>query len=103
MNIEKLLNPKSIAVVGASSNVSRVGGRLYNNLVHHGYEGDIYLVNPKRHVIGDMKCYSRLSDIPHPVEGDASAALLVQVHSGLCGNGHGVTRPRRGLRSSYQR
>lgn len=68
MSIEKLLKPKSIAVIGASGNISRVGGRLYNNLIQHGFKGDIYLVNPKHQTIGDMKCYSRLSDIPRAVD-----------------------------------
>ena len=95
MNIEKLLKPKSIAVVGASSNVSRVGGRLYNNLVHHGYEGDIYLVNPKHHVIGDMKCYARVSDIPHPVDVmlvavPADAVLAVLEEAGTANIKHAI-------------
>lgn len=68
MKVAKLFKPDSIAVVGASSNVSRVGGRLYENLKKHGYRGDIYLVNPRYDAIGEMKCYRRLSDSPHPVD-----------------------------------
>jgi len=68
MSIEKLLKPKSIAVVGASSNISRVGGRLYNHLIQHGFKGAVYLVNPRHQHIGDMKCYASVSDIPHAVD-----------------------------------
>ncbi len=53
MNIEKLLKPKSIAVVGASSNVSRVGGRLYNNLVHHGNEAVLDALDFMEYFIDD--------------------------------------------------
>jgi len=95
MNIEKLLKPKSIVVVGASSKVSRVGGRLYNNLVHHGYEGDIYLVNPKHQAIGDMKCYAGVSDIPHPVDVmlvavPANAVLAVLEEAGTANIKHAI-------------
>ena len=68
MNLNRLLDPRSIAVIGASSDVSRIGGRLYNNLIRHGYTGDIYLVNPKYDSIGDLRCYPGLSDIGRPVD-----------------------------------
>ena len=68
MNLKNLLNPKSIAVIGASSDISRIGGRLYNNLIRHGYQGEIYLVNPKYTEIGGMQSYSSLSDIAHPID-----------------------------------
>jgi len=68
MDLQTLLKPESIAIIGASSDISRIGGRLHNNLMRHGYQGDVYLVNPKYSIIGDTKCYSHLSDIPDTVD-----------------------------------
>jgi acetyltransferase len=67
-NLQNLLKPKSIAIIGASSDISKIGGRLHNNLVRHGYQGDVYLVNPKYSTIGNLKCHPRLSDIPPMVD-----------------------------------
>lgn len=83
MNLERLLKPRSVAVVGASSDIARIGGRLYHNLIRHGYRGDIYLVNPKRREIGGVACYASVSAIPHMVDvilvavpADAVASVL---------------------------
>jgi len=77
MNIDKLLKPGAIAIVGASGSPTRVGGRLYNNLIRHGYQGEIYPVNPKHDSIAGRKCYPRVGDIPHPVD-----AVLIAVPAG---------------------
>jgi acetyltransferase len=68
MDLNSLLNPRSIAVVGASNDVSKIGGRLYNNLIRHGYTGEIYPVNPKYDSIGESKCYPSLNRIDHPID-----------------------------------
>ncbi|MCS0671342.1 acetate--CoA ligase family protein [Cytobacillus firmus] len=62
--IEKLLNPSSIAVVGASHNVQKHGGRLIENLLKHRYQGKIFPVNPKGGEIQGLTCYKSISDIP---------------------------------------
>jgi acyl-CoA synthetase (NDP forming) len=61
--IEKLLNPSSIAIVGASHNVQKHGGRLIENLLKNQYQGEILPVNPKGGQIQGLTCYKSISDI----------------------------------------
>lgn len=62
--IEKLLSPSSIAVVGASHNVQKHGGRLIQHLLKHQYQGEIFPVNPKGGEIQGLTCYKTIEDIP---------------------------------------
>ena len=62
--IQALLQPKSIAIVGASANLSSMGGRLLKYLPMHGYKGDIYPVNPKYAEINNFTCYPSIIDLP---------------------------------------
>ncbi|MEK7319219.1 MAG: CoA-binding protein, partial [Pseudomonadota bacterium] len=45
--LEPLLNPASIAIIGASDNPGRIGGMPIDLLVRFGYAGAVYPVNPK--------------------------------------------------------
>ncbi len=56
--IDRLLRPKSVAVVGASDRHGALGATLLNNLVQYEFAGDIYPVNPKRDEIAGLKCYA---------------------------------------------
>jgi len=66
--MKTLLKPRSIAIIGASRDISSIGGRLHKNLLHHGYQGKVFLVNPKHDTIDGKKSYSSLSDIPDSVD-----------------------------------
>ena len=44
-NLDKMVNPKSIAIIGASENPEKIGYQILNNIVKAGYNGDIYPVN----------------------------------------------------------
>jgi acetyltransferase len=68
MGFEELLKPKSVAVVGASANPTKVGNNILVNIVKNGYEGEIYPVNPRADEIAGRKCYPSLSAIPGPVD-----------------------------------
>ena len=46
-NLEKIFQPKSIAVVGASERKGSVGAALMYNLIERGFAGDIHPINPK--------------------------------------------------------
>jgi len=61
---QKLLNPKSVAIIGASSDVHKPGGKLLENLLESNFKGDIYLVNPKETEIQGVKCYEKVEDLP---------------------------------------
>lgn len=67
-DLEKLLRPKSIAVVGASERPDAIGTRVVQNLQQIGFTGRIYPVNPKYSTILGLTCFPSLSDIPEPVE-----------------------------------
>lgn len=61
---EKLLRPDSIAVIGASNNISKPGGKIVKNLLEHSFPGKLYLVNPKDPEIQGMKSYRQADDLP---------------------------------------
>ena len=75
--IEKIFNPKSIAIVGASRNKKSVGYGIAKNLLEGGtfkskyctpFNGRVYLVNPKADKILGKKCYSDLSSIKNKID-----------------------------------
>lgn len=66
--IQKLLYPKSIAVIGASSNSKKTGGRLISYLTMHDYQNTIYPVNPKETIIQGRPCYKSIHDLPHNID-----------------------------------
>ena len=53
--IDDLLTPKSVAVVGASDNPRRIGGRPLSHFKNLGYEGHVYPVNPNRDVVQGLR------------------------------------------------
>ncbi len=67
-DLEKILNPKSIAVVGASDVEGSVGFTLMKNLTELGYKGNIYPVNIRKPEILGLKAYQALSQLPETVD-----------------------------------
>ncbi|MBN1117321.1 MAG: acetate--CoA ligase family protein [Bacteroidales bacterium] len=59
-----LINPGSIAIVGASKNLEKPGGRLVVNLVDQGFKGEVYPVNPKENEIYGLKVYQNIESLP---------------------------------------
>ena len=70
--LRTVLNPKSVAVIGASENENKIGGRPLLYLARHGYKGKVYPINPKRAEIQGFKAYPSLADLP-----DAPEAAIV--------------------------
>ncbi len=62
--IGKLLRPRSIAVVGASSDPSKTAGRPVAYLLKHRYAGDIYPVNPRLREVGGLRCWPDIGSLP---------------------------------------
>lgn len=60
----KLLNPKSIVVVGGSDDVTKAGGKVLKNLLSGGFPGDIYVVNPKAPVVQGLSAFADVSLLP---------------------------------------
>lgn len=59
-----LINPGSIAVIGASNHMDKPGGRLVFNLKEYGFKGKIYPVNPHDEEICGLKAYKSVRDLP---------------------------------------
>ncbi|MDD3474863.1 MAG: acetate--CoA ligase family protein [Candidatus Dojkabacteria bacterium] len=63
-----IFSPKSIAIVGASVNQKGIGSVLLQNLINDGYEGNIYLVNPKYEEILGRKSYPDILSIEDSID-----------------------------------
>ena len=66
--LEQLLNPEAIAVVGASARAGSVGGSILRNLQAWGFSGEIYPVNPKYDTVLDLPCYASVDDLPESTD-----------------------------------
>jgi acetate---CoA ligase (ADP-forming) len=69
---ERLLNPRGIAVVGASTNAARPGGQTVEALRQYGFRGGVYPVNPKYKEVAGYPCHATLERI----EGDCDLAVI---------------------------
>jgi acetyl-CoA synthetase len=63
-----LLNPRSVAIVGASERAGSYGDNVLRNLAAAGYEGGVWGVNPSRDEVHGRPCVARVSDLPEPVD-----------------------------------
>lgn len=66
--LDRLLRPKSVAIIGASDKPGALGASVLANLVRQGFAGDIHLVNPKRDEIGGRSCVPSVADLPEGVD-----------------------------------
>ncbi len=64
MIARELLNPKSIVVCGASSDIHKPGGKALKNLLESPFRGPVYAVNPKETEVQGVKCYAKVEDLP---------------------------------------
>jgi acyl-CoA synthetase (NDP forming) len=65
-SLDKLFNPKSIAVIGASDKSDKLGALTLIAL--QSYKGNVFPVNPRIKKIGDSKCYPTITDIGEQVD-----------------------------------
>jgi acyl-CoA synthetase (NDP forming) len=63
-NLDIALNPASIAVVGASDNPHKVGGRPILYMKKYGYKGKVFPINPSRPEVQGFKSYADLGSLP---------------------------------------
>lgn len=62
--LERLLKPRSVAVVGASADPAKMTGRPVGYLLKHGFTGAVYPVNPRAEAIGALRCYPDIAALP---------------------------------------
>lgn len=66
--LNKVFEPHSVAIIGASEHEGSVGGQILRNMLESGFKGDIYPVNPKHEQVLGLKSYANVTDIDHPVD-----------------------------------
>ncbi len=62
--LESALNPQSVAVIGASENIHKIGGRPIHYMQKHGFGGRIYPINPSRDEVQGFRSYASLEALP---------------------------------------
>jgi len=62
--IQRLVSPRSVAVIGASADPAKTAGRPVSYLRKHGFGGAIYPVNPKVESIDGLRCYPDIASLP---------------------------------------
>jgi acetate---CoA ligase (ADP-forming) len=62
------LDPRSVAIIGASENPNKVGGRPVHYLDKFGFKGRIFPINPSRSEVQGYKCFKSLDDLPEAPE-----------------------------------
>src|SRR5688572_19643879 len=67
-DLSRFLNPRGVAVVGVSSDATRIGGQALRLLTDFGFPGKIYPVNPKYPDIKGLKCYPDLGAVAQPCD-----------------------------------
>ena len=67
-SLDRLFRPRSVAVIGASSTPTKIGGLPIAFLRAHGFEGDIYPINPKADRIQDLPAYPSIAETPGQVD-----------------------------------
>ncbi len=66
--LDKLMRPKSVAVVGASSQPGKIGYTVLENLIKGGYKGNIYPINPAATEILSLPVIASVKDLPEVVD-----------------------------------
>jgi len=64
----QLFEPRGVAIVGASADLSRIGGQPVRALNQFGFRGGVFPVNPKYRDIDGLRCYANVADIKEPCD-----------------------------------
>ena len=67
-DFSRLVNPRAVAVIGASNDLTRIGGQPLKLLTEFGYKGKVYPVNPKYTEIKNLTCYPDIASLPKPCD-----------------------------------
>jgi len=67
-DLKTFFKPKSIAVVGASNNISKIGNAALKNILVSDYQCKVYPINPHEKYIMGHKCYKKITDVPDEID-----------------------------------
>ena len=66
--VRAILEPRTVAVIGASRDPTSIGGRLLRNLVSYPFRGTVFPVNPAASSVQGVRAYPTIADVPEPVD-----------------------------------
>jgi acetyl coenzyme A synthetase (ADP forming)-like protein len=66
--MNRIMRPDAVAVIGASSEDGKIGNSVMKNLINGGYQGDIYPIHPKADEILGRKAYRSVKDVPEEID-----------------------------------
>ncbi len=66
--MNRIMKPKAVAVIGASSESGKIGNSVMKNLINGGYKGEIFPIHPKADEILGKKVYRSVKDVPGEVD-----------------------------------
>ncbi|MGE0716614.1 MAG: acetate--CoA ligase family protein, partial [Alphaproteobacteria bacterium] len=66
--IDAILNPRAVALIGASASPEKAGGRRWKTLAEGGFPGPLYPINPRAKAILGHTAYPTVGDIPGPID-----------------------------------
>src|SRR4051794_30668238 len=66
--MNRIMQPKAVAVIGASAEDGKIGNSVMKNLINGGYKGDIYPIHPKAAEILGYKAYKSVKDVPGVID-----------------------------------
>jgi acyl-CoA synthetase (NDP forming)/GNAT superfamily N-acetyltransferase len=67
-SIQRLLYPRSVAVVGASNDPGKVGHAVFANLLRGNFDGTLYPINPEARHVGGVPAFRSVLDVPDPLD-----------------------------------
>ncbi len=79
-SLDPFFTPASVAIIGASDDAARIGGRPLRYLREYGFAGRVYPINPKRETVQGVKAYPDLASLPETPD-----VALIAVPAGMVG------------------
>jgi acetyl coenzyme A synthetase (ADP forming)-like protein len=68
VSMKRIMQPKAVAVIGASDEAGKIGNSVMKNLINGGYQGQIYPIHPKAAEIMGHKAYKSVKDVPGEID-----------------------------------
>ena len=66
--MDRIMNPRAVAVIGASDGEGKIGNSVMKNIINGGYAGELYPINPKADEILGKKAYKSVKDVPGVID-----------------------------------
>lgn len=78
-NLDRILNPRRIALIGVTGNPKSVSGKVLSNLVGSGFRGVVYPINPDSEAVLGIQCFPDIMSLPRVPELGVTEGSLVEV------------------------